>query len=303
MPNISINLKSFNFYKLKELLSAGAWNSIGQIGVLLFLAIEIVVANIIFGAKIAGVYAAILQLPLLLRTIAGIISGIFAPIIIKNYACNDMKNLVNYSNKAVKLNGLLIALPAALLSGMAESILNVWLGPDFVEYRWLLVLNSVYLILTLSVLPLNHIFTAVNVLKVPGIVTLILGILNLILAFLLTSYTDLGLYGIVLAGAISLSLKNLIFIPLYASYITNQPYYSYYKSILQPALGGLSVIILSIVLQGYIIITEWWSLIFSGIAISFCYLIISYSTLLSKRERETFKNLYKSIIKRYNLKE
>ncbi|MGD6776287.1 MATE family efflux transporter [Sutcliffiella horikoshii] len=297
IPKISLNTKSFSFKKLKELLSAGAWNSIGQIGVLLFLAIELLVANNVLGATKAGIYAAIIQLPLLLRTIASIIAGVFAPVIIKNYANNNMNGLIIYSNKAVKLNGLLIALPAALMCGMAGAILDVWLGPEFIEYKWLLILNSAYLIFTLSVLPLTHIYTAVNRLRVPGIVTLFLGFLNLILAVYLAGYTVLGLYGIVLAGSIALILKNFLFIPLYSSYITKQQFSIYYKGVLQPIIGALFAVGLCIFLQMYIDITGWGALISTGIIVTLGYLIFSYVLLLNREEKQILINLIRSIVK------
>jgi membrane protein EpsK len=298
LPKVSLNIMSFSFKKLKELLSAGAWNSIGQIGVLLFLAIEILVANIIFGATKSGIYAAILQIPLLLRTIAGVISGVFAPVIIKHYANNNLNELIKYSNKSVKLNGLLIALPVGLICGMASPILNVWLGSEFVEYKWLLILNSAYLTYTLSVLPLSHIFTAVNMLKVPGIVTLLFGFLNIILAFYLAGNTNLGLYGIVLAGAIALTLRNVIFVPLYSSYITKQSLYTYYKGVLQPIFGAFFAVGLSIVVQLYININSWWTLMICGLIVTLGYIMFTYILLLNEEEKKLLLNMRKLVTKR-----
>jgi membrane protein EpsK len=296
IPKISLNLKSFSYKKLKELLSAGGWNSIGQIGVLLFLAIDILVANITLGATKAGIYAAILQLPLLLRTIAGVISSVFAPIIVTLYANNNMKELINYSNKAVKLNGLLIALLAALLCGFASPILSIWLGAEFVEYKWLLILNSSYLIFTLGVLPVGNIFTAVNMLKVPGIITVLLGVLNIILALYLAGNTNLGLYGIVLAGSVTLILKNTLFMPLYSALITKQPLYVYFRGIVQPVIGALFAIGLSYILMLFIDITSWLELIICVFFVGLSYLLFSYILLLNKDEKKTLVNLSKSII-------
>ncbi|MBP3953150.1 MATE family efflux transporter [Bacillus suaedae] len=293
IPVIAINFKRFNLNILKELLSSGIWNSIGQIGVILFLSVEIILANIIFGASKAGVYGAMLQLPLLLRTVANITSSVFAPVIIKNYASKNMEALINYCNKSVKLNGLLIALPASLICGFAGSILNIWLGPEFVAHKWLLILSCAYLIITLSPLPLNHIFTAVNKLMFPGLATIMLGVINLILAISLSVYTNLGLYGIVLAGAISLIAKNVIFIPIYSSLVTNQPLRKYFVGLLYPIIGASFVIILSIIIQFYFQVNNFWDLMLAGTIITIGYILFSFFLLFNKEEKSYLLNIYK----------
>ncbi|MGF3105752.1 MATE family efflux transporter [Rossellomorea sp. DUT-2] len=298
IPTVSVNFKRFNFSNLRELLSAGIWNSIGQIGVILFLSVEIILANIIFGASKAGVYGAMLQLPLLLRTVANITSSVFAPVIINNYASKNINSLINYCNKSVKLNGLLIALPAALICGFAGVILNIWLGPEFVTHKWLLILNSAYLIVTLSPLPLNHIFTAVNKLMLPGLATIILGVINLLLAILLSIYTNLGLYGIVLAGAISLIGKNVIFIPIYSSVVTNQPLWKYFVGMIYPIIGAFFITILSFILQSYFQIISWWDLVLSGTIITIGYILFSFFLLFNKEEKNYLLNIYRAARKR-----
>ncbi|MCA0756489.1 MATE family efflux transporter [Paenibacillus sp. N4] len=291
LPFIKFNYKDFQLSKLKEMLSAGIWNSIGQVGVILFLAIDILVANKTVGAEKAGIYAAILQLPLLVRSLAGITANVFAPVVVTLYAKKNINALVEYSNKAVRLNGLLIALPASLICGLSSALLNVWLGEEFETYNWLLVLNSIYLVFVLSVMPLNHIFTAVNRLKLPAIVTIILGITNLILAYLLSGPVGLGLYGIVIASASSLCVKNLIFTPLYSSFVTGQAFYKYYKGIIQPIIGAAFAVIVSIIIKFCYNISNWMDLIIAGLIITISYILFSYVSLLNREEKQRVKKL------------
>lgn len=297
VPEIKIKFNQFSFKRLKELLSAGVWVSIGQIGVMLFLGVEILVANITLGPAKAGVYAAMIQFPLLLRSVSSSISVIFSPIIIKKFANDDIKGLVDYSNKSVKMNGLIIVLPAAILCGFAEPILNLWLGIEFIQYKWILILSASYLIFTLSPLPLVHIFTAFNKLKIPGITTIIFGLTNFILAFILAKYTSMGLYGIVMAGAIGLTLKNTIFTPFYCSKITKQSILMYYKGLMGPIVGGLFIVTISVFIQKILIIDTWFNLIFIIIIISLFYVIFAFFVLLSKDEKsliiQGLKNLNK----------
>lgn len=298
IPSVKFKLGQFSFSRLKELLGSGIWVAVGQIGVVLFLGVEILVANITLGATMAGIYAALIQFPLLLRSISNSISSVFAPVIIKKYANNDLDGLKNYSNKSVKVNGLLIVFPAAILCSFAEPLLTLWLGEEFVNYKWVLILSAGYLIFTLTPLPLTHIFTAVNKLKVPGITTILFGIINFTLAFVLSGYTSLGVYGIVIAGAIGLSLKNTIFNPYYSSKITNQPIYVYYRGMVEPLIAAIFIISISFILQRFNEVETWLSLIVIVLLIGFIYVIFAFTILLSKTERKIVTNFMRSLLKK-----
>ena len=78
--------------------------------------------------------------------------------------------------------------------------------------------------------------------KTPAVVTLCLGGLNVILVVVLSGPAHLGLYGITIAGAVSLILKNAVFTPLYVSHITGFQKTAFYKGMFTLAayLPGLS---------------------------------------------------------------
>ncbi|CQR74718.1 putative membrane protein EpsK [Sporomusa ovata DSM 2662] len=285
-PWLKVNIDFFVKPKLYELITAGAWSSINQIGIILFLQVDLIVANLMVGPKGAGIYAAIMQLPILLRLIAGNVASVFSPLIISFYAQNDMKKLVEYTNRAVKINGLILSLPLGLVCGMSESFLSVWLGSNFGEYKWLLLAMSVHLVISLTFMPLYYIPTAVNKLRLPALVTVVLGLVNFLLAFVLTGPGKLGLYGIVLAGAIVLTIKNSLFTPLYSAFITNQPFYTYYSNIIQPLIGAVITVILGLIVQLVIPATNWKFLSIDLVIVSIIYLFLTLVFFVNSEERK-----------------
>jgi len=66
-----------------------------------------------------------------------------------------------------------------------------------------------------------------NRVKVPGLVTLAVGVFNLALALFLAKVLGWGLYGLAGAGAISLTLRRFVFTPLYVAAVLHQPYRTY----------------------------------------------------------------------------
>lgn len=216
MPsNISIKLSSYNVERLKELLSTGSWVSINWVGSILFLQIDLLVANWLVGPKISGEYAALLQFSIVLRMLSGSIASVFSPRLVSIYSTGDIEQLTKYAKQAVRITGFLMAVPIGIVCGLSQSLLYVWLGSSFVSLSWLLVLLTFHLVFNLAVQPLFALQTAMIHLKYPAIITIILGVVNFLVALLLGYHY--GIWGIATAGAIVLTAKNIIFTPIYTA--------------------------------------------------------------------------------------
>lgn len=283
LPFLTLNLKYFEFTYLRKMLSSGMWNSINQIGVVLFLGIDLFIANIMLGPGKAGIYAAILQIPLIIRTLAGIISSLFAPNIISYYAKNEYKLLNNYLKKSVKIVGVILALPIALVCSLADSILLVWLGNEFKDFSVLLSLNSFYLIIVLSMMPLNHLFLAMNKLKVPAVTTIFLSIINIILAITIIKFSNLGLYGIFIASFITLFVKNLIFTPIYSSKLIKVSISQFYKCLLIPMICFIITYSIGKFVVNIIQIDKLYELLLVGGTIVLFYFLIIILFLIKRK--------------------
>lgn len=290
LPGIGVNIKTFSFEKLKEILSTGIWSTVNYIGAVLFLQIDLLVANWALGARRAGEYSAILQLSSLLRGFVSTITVVFVPTMIALYAKQDLEGLVNYSNKSIRITGLMLALPVGLASGLGGVLITLWLGSGFKGYGFLFFLMTIHLSVNLSVQPLFGIFSATKQVKIPAIVTLIMGIFNFVLAILLSIKLRMGAYGIVIAAMIVLTMKNLIFTPIYSARITGQTEGAYYKGILTPVIGVGSIASLSFIAQKFIKIESVFQLFTVSIIISIIYIIAVYCFVLDKNDKKKLKS-------------
>jgi membrane protein EpsK len=296
-PNIKISFRKFDIIKFKEIFSSSIWNSFGWIGTILFLQIDLMVANWNLGPRLAGEYSAVLQLSTILRTFAGVITSIFTPTIVALYATKKIKELVRYSNDAVNLTGLLISLPIGLICGLGGVFLSIWIDPSFIKYQGLLSLLTIHLSVNLSVQSLFAVQTAVNKVKIPAIVTVIMGVMNLGLALLFSGPIGMGAWGIALAGAIVLTTKNLVFTPIYVALITNQPYYTYFKGVIRPIVATCGIAGVGYLVQNTVDINNWYSFFIVCIVLSALYVIVVYLFLLNKEERAMCVKIAKSFVK------
>jgi len=62
-----------------------------------------------------------------------------------------------------------------------------------------------------------------------GLVTLVIGVGNLLLALLLAGVFGWGLNGLAAAGAITLTVRHLLFTPLYGARVLNRPYGTFFR--------------------------------------------------------------------------
>lgn len=284
-PILHIAPQAFHVGTLRNLTSMGGWFLLSQVGALLFLGIDLIVVNKLFGAEAGGRYGAVLQWSSLLRSLAGVMAGVFGPTIFMLYARQDLPGLVRYSQQAVRFIGLTMALPIGIICGFSSPLLAVWLGPDFEPLAPLLSLMTIHLAANLGVLPLFNIRVATKKVRIPGIVTLVMGLMNLGLALLLAGPVGWGIYGVASASAIVLTLGNLIYGPWYAACILGIPGGTFFKSTLPSICTTLGVTMTCWLIARYFPIRSLIGLVLWALAIVNGYALYVYAIAMKSSER------------------
>lgn len=284
-PQLSVDLRGATRRKMRALLGFSGWVLINQVGSLLFLNIDLLVANLIFGAVVGGRYGAVIIFPTLLRTFATTFNSVLTPIILTLYGRERQEALAVFSQQAVKFMGLIMALPIGLLCGLAAPLLTTWLGPDFTDLAPLVFFLTAHLCINVAVLPLFAVQIATGRVAVPGIVSLIMGVLNLLLALALASWTGWGAISIAIAGAIALSFKNALFTTLYGAHILDLPWWTFLRSIIPGILGFLVVLLATYFLTARYDLVGWLRLALVSGLISLVYLPLAYVVGLTRQEK------------------
>ncbi|PLX82001.1 MAG: hypothetical protein C0617_15175 [Desulfuromonas sp.] len=230
-PDLKLNLRKAEFKKLRSMATMSGWVLINQVGFLLFLRIDTYLVNKFIGPEACGEYAAVLQWNQVVRTAAGVLAGAITPLVIIYHARGESKKLIRMMELAVKVMGLVLAVPLALLCGFSSEVLAFWLGEPFRRLGTLMTLQLCTLVINLGVLPLLAVSTALNKVKLPAILSCCLGLSNLLLALYVVNETTWGYYGVAAVGVLVLTLKNGLFTPVYAAYILKIPLGSFFKPI------------------------------------------------------------------------
>jgi len=289
-PELRVHLGQFDWKLLKDLCGTGGWVVVSQLGLMLYLNIDLLLANRFYGPEQGGRYAAVLLLPTLLRTMSIAVGGIFPPTMFQLYARGETDEMVRYLNNAIKFLGLIMALCIGLVCGFSEQLLTLWLGPAFGNMAPLLFLMAIHLCLNLSMYPLYAVPLAANRMRTQGLVALGVGVGNLFLALFLAQVCGWGLYGLAAAGAIMLTIRYFLFTPLYAARILDRPYGTFFRAIPTILLATFATISLCKGILWYSPISNWLQLGIAGTAVSLLFCGLVY-WLLSPPERVALKNM------------
>jgi len=215
LPGIEISRRWFDRTILQGIMSLGGWLTVNQIGALLFLQTDLLVANRVLGPTAAGQLAAISVISLQFRALGGLVSSLFGPNQAAFAARRDLPAFSAYLFRSIRLTTLFMAVLVGVFCGSAGEVLSIWLGREFSSLAPVAIVLTGYLVITLGVMPSWNAILAIGKVKVPAIVTLVMGCGNVVLGIILAR--KMGLMGIALAGCLMLSLRNILFTPWYVS--------------------------------------------------------------------------------------
>lgn len=299
LPEINLRLTDVDWDTFSSLTLTGWWVSVFQVGTILLLCIDLLVVNRVFGTESGGRYAVVLQWSALLRNFATSLAAVFSPTIIAIYSTNDVDALIKYAIRGIRFVGLAMAIPIGILCGLASDVLLVWLGSEYLDLAWLLIVLTAPLSINLAVLPLFSISIAANRIRVPGLVTIVFGVCNLALAVYASTQTSWGVYGVAISGVVVLTLKNAIFTPAYAADNVSLPWTTFSRPLLTVSIATLFIAIVAWCSARTIAVDTWVELITMSAFVTAVYVAVLYLAILSTEERHFVASRLQSVARRF----
>lgn len=257
---------------------------VDEIGNLLLNHFDLLVANILLGAEIAGEYGSVLLFSTLLLRLATTVSSILKPTILAKYAHGNLTAVNKIVKRTIRFLGLLMALPIGLLCGLSQPLLVLWLGPSFQKLAGIVVALTAHLVINLAVQPLFGLNLAFNKVTFPSIVTLLAGGLNVFLAFLFVKL-GWGLWGIAASSVVTLTFRNAFFTPIYVALIQKLPWWTFMLEIIPGALTALLTTGAAYGTTQLVNLHSWTRLISFGSVLGLIYALLVCFVVLDKEER------------------
>ena len=288
LPELGLGRRFINKELIPELLKTGIWMLIYQSGFIIFLSVDMLVANKVLSLSLAGMYGALLILPKNLRILANAVGGIWGPVTLSRFSKADFTGMDSVVRFSIKTIGLICAIPIGLLAGLSSPFLTLWLGESFNSMTWVLILMVLPLSVNLITTPFYNIQLTMNRIKLPAIMGLVLGASYYFLAkrFALS----FGPIGIATAGAITLTLNNLLFSPIFTAVIMKLKWWHYLVRLLLITIAPISIALTTYFVNKIFPARSLFDLLLMGLVISLLYLVIIFYCVLSKKEKGLIVN-------------
>lgn len=271
---ININLKYFDFNRLKELILSGIWNSINSLGVILITSVSLFFSNALIGVDATGDLSIVQVLPNFITTIISSIYGVLLPRVMFLYTSVDKNVILNsIVIKYQKVLSIIAIVPILLAIVFGEEFFRLWIPSEDSKYlQNLSIILLSPLIIHANMWILNSLNLMNNTIRIPSIILIIVGILNIVIIFTVNALIDIKLIHIVFISSVLNILYYMIFIPIYTANTVKIDLYSIYRYIIKSLFFCILFIIISLYIKKYIIINGWidlflWSCIFGTIYI------------------------------------
>lgn len=219
---------------VKELIGNGIWNSANQLSQLLFNGLDLLLANLFISETGMGLLSISKTLPLNIIAFIGMVANVFNPGMTVSYAKGDTDEFVQETSFAVKVCGFVCSVPIIGIMIFGKPFYHIWLpslsAGDVSEISILAILTLIPQFFSIYIFPLYQVNTLTCKLKIPSIVNITLGVLNVLIVFVLLKFTNLGLYAIAGVSSVLLTFRILVFVPMYAAHSLKKSVFTFYPA-------------------------------------------------------------------------
>lgn len=221
-PQIVLSVRSVRRSLLRRLYHTSVWGTVDNIGALLHLSTDVLVLSVAISTSAAGVYGALLQWVVFVRGVVAAVNGGAEPLVMRRYAAGEVQDAWRMSRTMMRICGCLAGVCCGILLASSSVLIARWLGAPYAIFSPVLVVLISALPLTLAVSPLATYQVAADRVRVPALIMLATGLVNLVLSVALVHMQPTGI-GVALATLFALTLKTLLFTPAYVSRIIHRP--------------------------------------------------------------------------------
>ena len=291
LKNIKYDKKYFNFNAIIELIKSGVWNSIIGAGQVLLSGLDLLISNIFIGAAIMGSLALAKTIPTLILSLVGVVAAVFIPTFTELYVKSNTETLVKSIKSSMKILGIIVNVPVAILIAFGSSFYSLWLptqNPNLLQILSIITIAGI--VISGPINSIYGIFTVTNKLRLNAIVLVLSGIVNIFIVLLLLEFTSLGIYAIAGVSTVLSILRNLLFTAPYGAKYLNVPKFTFFPEIIKSIIGFFIITSFALLLGNIIISTNWMYLIINCVITGIVGLIINLVIITNKDDRILIKN-------------
>lgn len=218
LPEMKLSIKDFNRMAIKEITSSGVWNSINSLSVVLMTQLDLFLANIYTSPKDMGLFSLSKVVPNFMELLIGVVTTVFVPKLVILFGRNDKNGLLREIRFSMKILSIVVVIPICLLFVFGDIFMQIWVPGQNIELLHKLSNMALFRIFAYGIVATIYpVYTVVNKLKIPALVWLVVGIIEVITIIFVFKHTSLGIFSIPIVSMSTAFLRNFLFTPYYAA--------------------------------------------------------------------------------------
>lgn len=299
IPEINFHpQKYFSWEKLRTLTSSGIWMSFNQLSNILVTTVDLLLANIFINAATTGNFAVSKTIPSLITSVVYIFSSSFFAQFNILYAKHQNDELVHETRKSMIILSVLVSIPLGYFLISSDFFFQVWIKSAYDPIMfWLSFISLIGTISGLATTPLFGIFTATDKRKVPAIALMIVGFLNITIAYIALKETSLGVLAIPLTSTVLLGIRNIFFTPIYGAMCLGLKKWVFYPPIIKSWIAIAITTIFTLLARHLMYEISWSAFFLNFFIVAALSLGTNYYIILTKSERNFLVQAIKNKIK------
>jgi len=269
VPELTINRKHFRCSAVKQLVVNGVWNSLNSLGNTLNSGLDLIVTNSLLGAISMGNVSVVKTTTAIFNGLFQMAAHPFQPIFLKKYASGEKKSLLESMQYSMKFCGLISNLAFAEVVALGPYYYKLWVpNLDAILLYRLSIVGVASSIIEGAVYPLFYIYTLTIKNKVPCLITIAGGVLNVVGMYILINHSFIGVYAVFLTTTVVMTFINGITNPIYMARCLKLKL-SYFYPILLRHLFSCAIITNTLYfLSLFFKISSWITFIIAGIILA-----------------------------------
>lgn len=298
-PELGVNLRYFDFAKVKTLLASGVWNLISKLGDLLQRGLDLLFANWFINAAAMGILSITTQIPFIILSVLGLFTSSFAPSLTKDFAKGNLKEMLNEVYKSIRILSISILVPIAILYIYGDVFYKLWMPTqDSLLLQKLTICGTFALLVTSPLDGFWNVFTVTNKIKGSSIFMIINSLvvfLTVLLGLFLTEDITTKMFIIAAVRSLYGVIRGIVFLPIYGAYCMNLKRTFFYKPIIKSLFGVLVTLGICWMLRLLYVPDNWLGFFMSSLLVALVSCSIGSILILTKNDK---KFIMEKVIKR-----
>lgn len=297
-PELSYKRKDVSFHRVKKMMSNGVWNSLNSLGNMLNSGLDLIIANLMLNGIQTGQIAIAKTIENMFVMLYQLIFQPFQPRLLKAYADGDKRVFVCEVQKCMKISGLFSNLAFAGFFSLGQLYFKLWLPDQDYSYLAMLTIVTVFGAITAGIIqPIYYINTLDLKVKLPCLLTILSGVINVVMMYFLLRFTKLGPFAVVSTTVEIMLLLNIFFNPLYsAKCIGVSPKFFYTVMIRHFISAGIMTFVFCGI-ERILKPSTWVGLILAALSMCVIGSLIHLIIVYTNDEKNKILNMIKSILR------